>query len=91
MSFIICFIIGFSLGISYRYRYKIVDWFAYKYYSVWAAVYYRPKIRRCRKFIERRGWKQTGYDEFAEWSHPEKGTKYFYSAVCLEAGKKVRI
>ena len=92
MDVILYFIIGFALGVFYRKRYHFLYWLRETYFSIWAAIYYRPKVRRYRKLIERRGWTQANpYDAFAEWSHPEKGTKYFYSAVCLEAGKKVRI
>jgi hypothetical protein len=61
-------------------------------YTLYAVLYYRPKVNRYKKLLIKRGWIQKNeYSEFAEWEHPQKGQKMFYTACCEEAGKKINI
>jgi hypothetical protein len=90
---VIWFILGFILGIILKkYGVKIL-WNIWKLlFTLYAALYYRPKVRRYKKLLIKRGWKPCSeYRYYTEWEHPQKGKKYFYTACCEEAGKKVRI
>ena len=92
MKSILYFIVGFLIGILFKiYRHAILFYLNKAYYFLLFTLYYRPKVRKYKRLIEKRGWKQKNSDPYAEWEHSKKGTKHFYSAVCLETGKEVRI
>ena len=93
MNIIIGFITGFIIGVILKkYGMKIL-WNLWKLlYTLYAVLYYRPKVTRYKKLLIKRGWFQKNeYSEFGEWEHPQKGQKMFYAAICLETGKKINI
>lgn len=92
MIHLLLFLTGFLIGYTIvKHGDEILTLIIKVYYDLYAILYYRPKVKYYTRFLKKRGWNMVGYDEFLEWEHPQKGKAYFYTAVCKEKGKKIRL